>query len=73
MKLGKLSLGIAAVALAAAPTFAQAVFVPTVAPLNGEESELSSTATIVVGLLAVGAVVIAVVAAGGGSDDPVSF
>lgn len=71
MKLGKFSLGIAAVALAATPVLAQATFAPAVAPLNGEESELSS-ATVVIGLLAVAGVVVAVVAAGGGSELPVS-
>ncbi len=72
MKLKKLSLGLAAVALATTPVFAQAVFAPAVAPLNGEESEMSSTATIVVGLIAVAAVVVAVAAAGGSSDRPIS-
>ena len=72
MKLGKLSLGIAAVALAAVPAVAQGVFAPTVAPLSGEESEMTSTATIIIGLVAVSAVVVAVAAAGGGSDSPIS-
>lgn len=72
MKLGKLSIGIAAIALAAAPALAQAVFVPAIAPLNGEESELSGTGAVIVGLLGVGAVVGGIIALSGGNDEPVS-
>ena len=72
MKLGKLTLGIAAVALATAPALAQAVFAPAVAPLTGEESEMSEGATIAVVLVGAAALVIAVVAAGDSSDVPLS-
>jgi hypothetical protein len=62
MKLGKLSIGIAAIALAAAPALAQAIFVPAIAPLDGEESELSGTGEIIVGVLVATAVVGGIVA-----------
>lgn len=72
MKFGKVSLGVAAaVALAAAPTLAQAAFAPAVAPINGDESELSETGSIVVGVVAVAAIVLAVVASSGGNDNEV--
>lgn len=69
MKFGKISIGIAAMALAAAPAVAQAVFTPAAAPLNGEESELSDSSAIILGLLAAGAVTLAIIAASDGGSD----
>jgi glucose uptake protein GlcU len=72
MKFGKISLGVAAaVALAAAPTLAQAAFAPAVAPMNGEESELNETGSIIVGVLAVAAIVLGVVATSDGNDNEI--
>lgn len=68
MKFGKLSLGIAAAALATAPVLAQAAFAPTVAPLDGDESELSQSAAIIVGVLATGALVLGIVASSSDND-----
>lgn len=69
MKFGKVSLGVAAaVALAAAPTLAQAAFAPAVAPMNGDEAELDDTGSIIVGVLAVTAIVGGVVLASSSDD-----
>jgi hypothetical protein len=71
MKLAKFTVALAAAALVAAPALAQAVFAPTVAPLAGDESELSEGAFIVLGVVAAGAVILAIVSASD-DEDPVS-
>lgn len=68
MKFGKLSLGLAAAALATAPVLAQAAFAPAVAPLDGDESEIGQSAAIIVGVLAAGALVLGIVASSSSND-----
>lgn len=72
MKLGKFSIGIAAVALAAAPSLAQVAFVPALAPLSGEESELSETGAIIFAVVGVAAIVGGIIALSGDDDEPLS-
>lgn len=56
MMLAKLSLGVGAVALMAAPVLAQSNFVPVVAPLTGEE-EGQAAETVIIGVVVAAAVV----------------
>lgn len=64
--LKKVSFGIAAVALAAAPALAQVAMGPSVAPLSGDESELSEGGTIILGVLGAVAIIGGIMVA---SDD----
>jgi hypothetical protein len=67
----KVGLFVAALALAAAPSVAQAL--PAIAPLAGDESEASGgNANIVAAAFIAGIVAIAVIAATDGDDRPVS-
>lgn len=72
MKLAKLMMGLAAAALVAAPTLAQNVLAPAVAPLSGDESKLEGEELLI--LAVGGAAVVAgiVVIASGGDDEPLS-
>jgi hypothetical protein len=63
MKISKLSLGLAAAALATAPAIAQVAMTPSVAPLSGEESEIGDAGAVILGLLAAGAIVAGIVSA----------
>ncbi len=70
MTLGKISLGLAAVALMAAPVVAQSNFVPVVAPLSGDETGQSSE-TVIIGVVVAAAVIGGIVALSG-DDEPLS-
>jgi hypothetical protein len=72
MKLGKLSIAVAAVALAAAPALAQAAFTPAIAPLNGEESEVGGAGKVILGVVALAAVVGGIIAASDSDEGPIS-
>lgn len=67
MKFSKLSLGIAALGLAAAPAIAQVASTPAVAPLSGDESGIEAEGAIL-GLLGAAAVVAAIVIAADSDD-----
>ena len=71
MKLAKISLGFAAVALMAAPVLAQATLAPAVAPLSGDETGVEGEG-LLIGVLVTAAVVAGVVIASDGNDEPVS-
>lgn len=62
----KIAFGIAALSLVAAPAVAQVAMSPSVAPLSGDESELSGGAKIILGVLGAVAIIGGIVAA---SDD----
>lgn len=62
MSLKKVALGLGALALASAPAVAQMSMGPAVAPLNGDESELSKSSSIILGVLGAVVVVGAVIA-----------
>jgi|UPI00082C5031 hypothetical protein len=70
MLIGKLSLGLAAVALMAAPVLAQSTLVPAVEPLAGDEAGQSSE-TVVIGVVVAAAVVGGIIILSDG-DDPLS-
>jgi hypothetical protein len=72
MKLGKLSIAVAAVALATAPALAQAAFSPAIAPLNGEESEVGKTGAVILGLVGLAAVVGGIILASDSEEGPIS-
>ncbi|MEQ5789321.1 hypothetical protein J3454_15625 [Erythrobacter sp. NFXS35] len=57
MKLNKTVLGLGAAALIAGPAVAQVAAMPTIAPLSGDESELSGGSAIIIGLIGAAAVV----------------
>ncbi|AUX69613.1 hypothetical protein CHX26_08995 [Porphyrobacter sp. HT-58-2] len=65
----KVVLGLGALALIAAPAVAQVAAGPAVAPLSGDESELSKSSSIILGVLGTIAVVGAVIALTD-DDDP---
>jgi hypothetical protein len=64
--LKKISFGIAALGLAAAPALAQVAMGPSVAPLSGDESELSEGGTIILGVLGAAVIIGGIMVA---SDD----
>lgn len=70
MTFGKLSLGLAAVALMAAPVVAQSNIAPAVAPLDGDEAGQSSE-TVIIGVVVVAAVAGGIIALTG-DDEPLS-
>ena len=71
MRISKLSFGIAALALVAAPAIAQSSLAPSVAPLSGDEEGQAEGSGLILGLLAVAGITTAlVVAADGGDDQP---
>ena len=74
MRISKLTFGLAALALVAAPAIAQSSLAPAVAPLSGgEEGQAESGSEIVLGILAAAAIVGAViVATEDDSDNPVA-
>ena len=64
----KILIGLGALALAAAPSVAQATIAPSIAPLSGDESELSESGRailVVLGVVAVAGAIIAIA-----DDDP---
>ncbi|AUX69614.1 hypothetical protein CHX26_09000 [Porphyrobacter sp. HT-58-2] len=62
----KISFGIAALGLAAAPALAQVAMGPSGAPLSGDESELSEGGTIILGVLGAAVIIGGIMVA---SDD----
>lgn len=76
MQIRKLSLGLAALAMVAAPAIAQSAIAPRVAPLSGDEmgQEEDGGSGIIIGLLGAAAVVGAIIIASddGGPELPVS-
>lgn len=66
--LKKVSLSIAVVALASAPVFAQGAIGPSLAPLSGDESELSEGSTIILGLIGAAAIIGGIIAASSSND-----
>ena len=66
MKIIKLPLALAAIALVSAPVVAQAVMSPAVAPLSGDESGIEDGESILLAGLAAAAVIGAIIIA---SDD----
>lgn len=74
MKFSKLTLGLAAAALAATPALAQMVNAPVVAPLAGDESELEGGEKILIGIFAAAAVIggIIIIADDDDADLPIS-
>lgn len=69
MMFGKISLGLAAVALMAAPVVAQSSFAPAVAPLEGDEEGASQG--IIIGAVAAAVIVGGIVVLSDG-DEPLS-
>lgn len=61
MKMSKLSMGLACVALATAPAVAQVSMSRAVAPLSGDESELNESGGIIIGVIAAAAIIGAIV------------
>lgn len=70
MMIGKISLGLGALALMAAPVLAQSTLAPAVEPLAGDEAGQSSE-TIIIGVVVAAAVVGGIIALSG-EDDPLS-
>lgn len=70
MQIKKLSLGLAALAMVAAPAVAQSSYGPRIAPLSGGEmgQEDDDGSGIIIGLLGAAAVIGAVIIASDGSD-----
>jgi hypothetical protein len=67
MKFSKVSLGIAAAALAAAPAIAQVAMTPAIAPLSGDESEVQGS-TLIVGVIAAAAIIGGIIVASDNND-----
>ena len=67
MKFSKLSLGLVAVGLAAAPAIAQVASTPAVAPLSGDENGIEAEG-VILGLLGAAAVVGAIIVAADSDD-----
>lgn len=71
MRISKLSVGIAALALVAAPAIAQSSLAPSVAPLSGDEEGQAEGTGLILGILAVSAIVGGIIiGADGGDDEP---
>lgn len=68
MQFSKLSMGLAALAMVAAPAVAQSSFAPAVAPLSGDEEGQAEGSGIILGLLGAGVVVAAIVVASDSDD-----
>jgi hypothetical protein len=68
MSFRKLMLGAAAAALVVSPALAQAAFAPSVAPLNGDESEVEGGSAIILGLAAAAAIIGGIVLATSSDD-----
>lgn len=73
MRISKLTFGLAALALVAAPAIAQSSLAPAVAPLSGDEQGASEGTGLIVGILGFSAIIGGVIiAADGGDDEPLS-
>lgn len=74
MAFKKVSLAVAAVAMASAPAIAQVSMSPAVAPFSGDESEAGSGTAVILGLLGAAAIVggIILVSDDNDNDIPVS-
>lgn len=71
MVMKKVALGVAALGLVAAPAVAQVAMGPSVAPLSGDESELSESSTVILGVLGAAAIIGGIIVASGDSDSQI--
>ena len=69
MRISKLTFGIAALALVAAPAIAQSSLAPSVAPHSGDEEGQAEGSSIIIGVLTVSAIIGALVIGADGADD----
>lgn len=75
MRISKLSVGVAALALVAAPAIAQSSLAPSVAPLSGDEEGQAEGSGLILGVLGVAVVIGGIIVAsdsGDGAELPVS-
>lgn len=68
MRMSKITTGLAALALVAAPAIAQAQMVPAIAPSSGDEDGIEESSGIILGVLGAAAIVGAIVVASDSND-----